>query len=257
MIPSPVGPRQGEESLATFVLIHGAWHGGWCWELMVPLLTAYGHHVHAPDLPGMGADQTAFADDVIGQWTDAMVDLVETQLEPVVLVGHSRGGLLVSTVAERVPDRVCMGVYLTACLLCDGQALADVEMASEDLLAAVNQNGATDTATVNPECARRLLYDKCAPDTAQKAITRLVAEPLQPVRVPLHVTDRRFGRVPRAFIEATEDRAVLLRAQREMQARWPCDLVVAVPSDHSPFYSMPERLAEILDELPRGRSSNA
>jgi pimeloyl-ACP methyl ester carboxylesterase len=87
--------------MARFVLVHGAWHGGWCWERIVPLLGAAGHEVLAPDLPGLGADRTPFAADVLAQWADFVAGLVRGAAEPAVLVGHSRGGLVISEAAER------------------------------------------------------------------------------------------------------------------------------------------------------------
>jgi len=89
-----------------FVLIHGAWHGGWCWERVVPLLRAADHEVLASDLPGMGTDRTPFAADVLGQWADFVAALVHEAAEPAVLVGHSRGGLVISEGAERAPDQI-------------------------------------------------------------------------------------------------------------------------------------------------------
>src|SRR4051812_38188961 len=61
----------GRSEMATFILVHGAWHGGWCWERLAPLLTAAGHRVLAPDLPGMGADRRQLGDDPLGEWAEA------------------------------------------------------------------------------------------------------------------------------------------------------------------------------------------
>ena len=108
---------EGSRKMARFVLVHGAWHGGWCWERIAPLLGAAGHEVLAPDLPGMGADRTPFAADVLAQWADFVAGLVRGAAEPAVLVGHSRGGLVISEAAERAPDQIRVLVYLAALLL--------------------------------------------------------------------------------------------------------------------------------------------
>lgn len=235
--------------MATIVLIHGSWHGGWCWEKLVPLLEAKGHHVLAPDSPGMGDDHTPFAEDIFGQWVDAATVIVEAQSEPVVLVGHSRGAIIVSGVAERVPDKLAQLVYLTGYALGDGEALMDVRSASEDVYAALVPSDDGSTVCLDPALAPNLFYGLSSPEVVARAVARLCLEPLQPASVHLKLSDDRFGRVPRAYIEASEDRALPLALQREAQQRWPFHRVVTLPSDHSPFYSMPDRLADVLDDL--------
>ena len=75
----------------TYVLIHGAWHGGWCWRKIVPLLEAGGHRVFAPDLPGHGDDKTATATVTLESYTDRICEIACAQTEQVILVGHSMG----------------------------------------------------------------------------------------------------------------------------------------------------------------------
>lgn len=236
--------------MATFVLVHGAWHGGWCWERLLPLLEARGHRVEAPDLPGMGGDSTPFTRDVLAQWADHVAGLVAAAAEPVVLVGHSRGGLVISEVAERVPEKLVRLVYLTAFLLPAGDSLAaNVASRGPGVGPELVVDEATGTCTVKDGTHRALFYHQCAEADAAAAVARLCPEPLEPLARGLRVTPGRFGRVPRAYIEATEDQAITLPHQRDMQALLPCAAVLTLPSDHSPFYSMPERLAAALDSL--------
>jgi len=111
----------------TFVLVHGAWHGGWCWKKMAPLLREAGHDVFTPTLTGLGErvhllapeiDLTTHIDDVLGV-------LEYEDLTDVVLVGHSYGGMVISGVAERADGRIAHLVYLDAFLPEDGKALRD------------------------------------------------------------------------------------------------------------------------------------
>lgn len=243
--------RNPEEfPMASLILVHGAWHGGWCWERVVPRLEARGHQVLAPDLPGMGADSTPFSVDVLAQWVDRVAGLVLAADAPVVLVGHSRGGLVISEVAERVPERLARLVYLTAFLLPAGDSLAaNVASRGPGTGPALVVDGASGTCTVEAGTQHRLFYHQCQAADAAAAVARLCPEPLEPLARGLRVTRGRFGRVPRAYIEATEDRAITLSHQRAMQSLLPCDPVLTLPSDHSPFYSMPDRLATALDSL--------
>lgn len=235
--------------MATFILIHGCWHGGWCWERVVPLLASQGHCVIAPDLPGMGMDRTPFSEDVMEQWIAWGVALVEAQPEPVVLVGHSAGGQLVSALVERVPDRVAQAIFIAGALLADGQSRADLEFGSPQVSAALRLSDDGNAFSIDPVLAAEVLYNQLQPDVAAGVVARLVNEPLQPVYFRPRLSAERFGRTPRAYIETTDDRTVPLTLQREMITRWPCDKVVTLPSDHVPMYSMPERLARVLTEL--------
>ncbi len=118
---------RAETKPRTFVLVHGAWHGGWCWRRVADRLTAKGHYVVAPALSGVGErshlkpediDLTTQIDDVVGEikWKD---------LEDIVLVGHSYGGMVITGVAEQMHERIGAIVYLDAFMPGDGQALAD------------------------------------------------------------------------------------------------------------------------------------
>ena len=90
-------------TISTYILVHGAWHGGWCWDKVVPLLEARGHTVLAPDLASLGNDRTPLAEVSLAGWRDQIVDLISAQTEPVILVGHSRGGVVISEIAEKNP----------------------------------------------------------------------------------------------------------------------------------------------------------
>jgi len=98
--------------------------------------------------------------------------------------------------------------------------------------------------------ARRAAFYHLCPDAdARAAMARQCAEPTQSFAQGLRLSEARFGSVPRAYIEASEDRTISLTRQRAMCERLPCDPVIPLPSDHSPFYSMPERLAAALRAL--------
>ncbi len=109
--------------MSTFVLIHGAAHGGWCWYKVVPLLEKHGHTVLAPDLPGHGKDKTPVADVTLQLYVDSVCKLLDAQREPVILVGHSMGGGIITQVAEERPERIKWLVYLAAALPRNGQSM--------------------------------------------------------------------------------------------------------------------------------------
>jgi pimeloyl-ACP methyl ester carboxylesterase len=89
--------------MSTFVFVHGGFHGGWSWDLVRDILERHGHTVFAPDLPGHGDDPTPQHEITFGMATDRIRALVDGAREPVVLVGHSMSGLIITQVAEEVP----------------------------------------------------------------------------------------------------------------------------------------------------------
>jgi pimeloyl-ACP methyl ester carboxylesterase len=235
--------------MAVYILIHGAWHGGWCWEKIVPLLEAEGHKVIAPDLPGTA--DGSYGGDPLGLWADHVAELARAQGEAAILVGHSRGGIVVSEAAERAPEAVRRLVYVSAFLLKRGETLLGV--AARDPAGAdqgpMTVDEAAGTIKVDPVSGRALLYHMVSDEDAAAAGARLVPEPLAALMKPLRTTPERFGSIARAYIETERDRALSIALQRAMQAALPCDPVMTLPSDHSPFYSMPRELARALLSL--------
>src|SRR5512140_1606519 len=113
--------------MANYILVHGGWFGAWCWYKVVPLLQAAGHSVYAPTLTGVG-EQAALATPEIGVDTHIqdVVNLIETKnVQQVILVGHSYSGMVITGVADRVPDHISHLVYLDAVVPRDGQSLVD------------------------------------------------------------------------------------------------------------------------------------
>ncbi len=89
--------------MSTFVLVHGAWHGAWCWTALAEDLRADGHQVDTPDLPGHGADTTPHDQVTLDLYVQRIVDVIGEEGEPVVLVGHSMGGMAAFDMAARTP----------------------------------------------------------------------------------------------------------------------------------------------------------
>jgi len=114
--------------MACFVLVHGAYHGGWCWEKVAPLLRRYAHEVHAPTLTGLGELKHLLSAkiDLPTHITDIVQFLSRNNLRQVILVGHSYAGMVISGVAEVVPDRIGRLIYLDAMVPHDGQCVFDI-----------------------------------------------------------------------------------------------------------------------------------
>lgn len=236
--------------MATFVLVSGSWHAGWCFERIAPLLEANGHSVAAPDLLGMGPDETPLAKVTLAGWARQVADVVAAQAEPAILLGHSRGGIVVSAAAELVPERIRRLVYLAAMLVPSGESLhsyaATLKRDMPPPTMTLRDDG---TSVVPEEAVGPHFYGTTAPEWVERAKSLLTPEPRTPLATPLELTPERFGSVPRAYIECLRDRAISPGMQRQMHAAMPCDPVVALDTDHSPFYSAPELLVEALEKI--------
>jgi len=238
-------------SSRTFVLIAGAWHGAWCWQKIVPLLEARGHRVLTPELPATGADTSDPAEVTLELWAQFIAGIVGASPEPVNLLGHSRGGVVISRAAEIAPERLRRLVYLSAYLLPAGSTLAQSAREDHESLVPANMIPAASGITCNlrGSVIRDALFGLCSEDDYQLALTQMRPEPLKPLVTPLRVTEQRFGRVPRTYIECSQDRTITLAAQRRMHAALPCDPVLTLASDHSPFFSQAAALAQMLGGL--------
>jgi len=120
----------------TYLLVHGAWHSGQCWERVVPLLAAAGHRVVAPSLTGYGDKARLLSREVgLDTHVDDIVGLIiEEDLTEVVLVGHSYAGLVISSAANQVPERIAGLVYLDAMVPEDGESAVDIQPVTQVLI---------------------------------------------------------------------------------------------------------------------------
>ncbi len=111
--------------MATFLLIHGGGHGGWCYQLVARRLQSKGHVVYAPSLPGMGEHRKQLHPGInLDAHIDDVVDLlISEDLRDAILVGHSYGGMVITGIADRVPERVGHRVYLDAAYPQNGESL--------------------------------------------------------------------------------------------------------------------------------------
>jgi pimeloyl-ACP methyl ester carboxylesterase len=189
--------------MTTFVLVHGAWHGGWKWRFVAPILRRAGHDVFTPTLTGLGERAHLARPGIdLDLHVEDVVALLEMEdLREVVLVGHSYGGMVVTGVAERAVERVRRLVYLDAFVPQDGECLLDcLERAVPERAAAFRKEGEQLGSVAPPPLS---LWGIVKPEDVAFAKPRESRHPFRCFTQPLRLSDPQARALPRTFIHCT------------------------------------------------------
>ena len=234
----------------TYVLVHSAWLGAWQWQQVAKTLETAGHTVITPDLAGHGSDKTPVSDITMETYVNQLLAILDGQPEKVVLVGHSFNGITVSRVAELRPKKIDRLVYLTAFLLPNGASFYDAVKGVPDSKAVEHfflSEDQTEAFVKVEEMQDTFAHDIPA-EAFNQAIAYIVPEPAAPLGYKLEVTDAVFGKIPKYYIECTDDRAIPISAQRSTY-EGKVEKVFTLNSSHTPNFSQPDKLAAILLEV--------
>lgn len=227
------------------VLVHGAWHGGWCFAALQHALDELGVPSYAPDLPGHGAS-TAALTDLHGD-ARSITALLSQLDTPAVLVGHSYGGGVITQAAEWHGE-VAHLVYLAAFALLEGESIRGSlrNFPPEEIALSAAMVPCDDGTTVlDPVLGPPALYGDCAPAVVASAVARWSPQPH--AAMTQAVTGSPLGRIPSTYVVCTRDLAVHPNHQRAMAAR--CDHHLTIDCDHSPFLSRVHEVAALLHRL--------
>jgi pimeloyl-ACP methyl ester carboxylesterase len=170
--------------MATYVPVHGAWNGSWCWEKLAPLIKVEGHVVDAVDLPGHGNDRTPISEMTLNKYAERVRQRIESAEEAVILVGHCLGG----QAAELVPHRIAILVYLAAFLPRDGQ----LTEGDHKTLVRPNMiiNKEKGSSIIAEHSRRNAFYGECDDEYATFAVIRHVPESVAVIGTPVRITDQ-------------------------------------------------------------------
>ena len=224
--------------MSTFVMVHGSWHGGWCWKRVVPFLTMKGHEVHTPTLSGCGehAHTATRQLNLDAHIEDIRAHLFMHDLADVILVGHSYAGMVITGVVDVIPQRIARLVYFDAFVPRAGDTLAA-------LLGMATIADSAGSAWLTP-----------APSPAQLGVTldvdsswlaaRLTAAPAGPAYSSLQLHTDAHARVPKSYIRCREGSDRFQRyAEQARRAGWDYH---ELDAGHDAMISKPHATAEVM-----------
>ncbi len=232
-----------------FVLIHGAWHDARCWQLLVPLLQAAGHEVLVPDLPGHGQSSLPPARSTLKAYIESVTTLVDACSAPVILVGHSMAGMVITAVAASIPAKISQLIYLSAYLPHSGDsvfALIARNRGHEPLCAielALDMSDDKRTCSIDKNSIIPLFYSATPAVLAQQAQQQFGSQGSLPLASEVKFDEDVVSRLARCYVLCSKDKVIPLHHQRRMLAAWPGFHISELAADHSPFLSMPTELA--------------
>ena len=236
--------------MATIVVCHGAWGGGWAWRRVRAPLRAKGHELFTPTYTGLG-DRFRLTSPMVGLAThidDIAAMLFHEDLSDVVLIGHSYGGMVATGAADRAAERIREIIYLDAFVPVDGQSVFDFH--APELVARARKiaevHGAGWLMPPSP------LAPDLPPGTAEWLKARRMPQPLRTFEEPIRLTGAGAD-LPRAYIYCTQkppdDVFAPIAARLRKETGW---RYREIDSGHTPNASAPDRLADLLDELIAG-----
>jgi pimeloyl-ACP methyl ester carboxylesterase len=241
--------------MATFVLVHPAWLGGWCWKKVTPLLRVRGHEVFTPTLTGLG-ERAHLAKPDIGLETHIrdVVNVFEYEdLSHAILVANSSGGAVITGVADRVPERIARLVYLDAFVPEDGQSLLDIIPSDRrpvmEALVRTEGEGWLLPRFAPPPWEKFLPEAWSITEEADLrwALPRLRPTPFGHFKEPVRLTSAAAARLPRTYIRCRWPNASFDRYAdiARKTTGWRC-LELATP--HLPYVTHPRELVDLLLE---------
>ncbi|MDA0997336.1 MAG: alpha/beta fold hydrolase [Proteobacteria bacterium] len=233
--------------MAHFILVHGAYHGGWCWERLIPLLNAAGHTAAAPDLPGHGADPGGLAAQRMEAYVECIARLIDTTPAPAIVVGHSMAGAIVANVCETRPDRILRAVFLAAYIPADGQSISDLaktDKGSRVRVEMTEREGLKAVALASENLGEAFYNDASAVDLSFAA-AGAGPQSAAPFRAKAVLSEANFGRAKKSAILTLNDQAISPELQRRMAIAAGCDPILEIASGHSPFLTAPAELAHL------------
>ena len=244
-------PRTSMKSNQTFVLVHGAWMAPYAWENVTKVLKKSGAKVVVVELPGHGGDNTPPQSLSLDVYKNKVADAVNSINGKVILVGHSLAGMIISAVAESYPDKIEKLIYVGAYLPANGQSLLAIASTDAKSLLGPSLIPSADKLTldVKHENIINIFCADSSPANQALVMKNYRPEPAIPFTNPITLTEGNFGKVNKAYVHTLQDHVISPDVQNQMVSAAGVKEVYSLDSSHTPFLSMPDKLANLLIKI--------
>lgn len=242
-----------EKTNKTFVLVHGAWMAPYAWENVTKLLKKAGAQVIVVELPGHGSDTTAPQTLSLDVYKSKVADAINSTDGKVILVGHSLAGMIISAVAESYPDKIEKLIYVGAYLPTNGQSLLAIASTDAKSLLGPSLIPSADKLTldVKHENIINIFCADSSPAVQALVLKNYKVEPAIPFTNPISLTSANFGKVDKAYVHTLQDHVISMDVQNQMVTANGLKEVYSLDSSHTPFLSMPDKLASLLVKIAK------
>lgn len=238
--------------MKNYVLVHGAWGGAWEFDRVTQLLNVDGNKAHAIDLPGHGRNEESLDKVTMDAYVDAVIEKINQLEKPVILVGHSLAGAIISQVAEAIPEKIEKLIYVAAMLPKTGDTPLAIMESDKDgqLLANLVFSEDQSYATISADTVRNiLLHDVEDSELVDSLIPHfLMKQSTQPFMSAAELTEENFGSVNKVYIQASFDKVLSPALQKDMLTNWQVEQIFTLDSGHFPLTSIPGQLVKIIKQ---------
>jgi pimeloyl-ACP methyl ester carboxylesterase len=231
-----------------FVLVHGAFMAAWGWNSVVAGLQAQGAKVTVVELPAHGADTTPLSGATLDTYVAKVGSAIDATGDSVVLVGHSMGGVVITSVAEKMPSKIAKLVYLVGFVPKDGETLQAVATGDKEshLVKNLTIDEKAGVGKLPTDKLQDIFCADCAAPEAAALVSHYRDEPLAPFPVPVHTTAANWGRVPKYYIYTKLDHSITYPWQQSMTAGVTFQATTILETGHAPFLSKPDAVVKAL-----------
>jgi len=243
--PDARTPDAGPAAGKRYVLVHGAWLGAAGWTTVADRLRADGATVTTVELPAHGADTTPVADATFASYVARVDAAIDAAGGPVILVGHSMGGMVITQVAENRPSDLERLIYVAAFVPTDGQTLFALAMSDADSQIGPHLVFTADTVGIDQAFFVDLFCADCSASDKAALAAQYRDEPIAPLMTPITRTAA-FDAVPRRYVHTSMDLAVSPAAQTAMVTATPMEREITLATSHVAMMAMPEAVADAL-----------
>jgi pimeloyl-ACP methyl ester carboxylesterase len=239
---------------STVVLVHGAWQASFVWDKVKAALEAEGQKVVTIELLGHGNDQTPVSEITFDKYVKQVTDVIDGLNTPVILVGHSLGGAIVTQAACKVPQKIDKLVYVAGFIPRSGKSVFEYSAMDQGTLIPSALSFSADGSTVtfaNPIVNMREIFCQDGSDQdINLLVNKLRAEPVMAAGTPLNYSSETYSAIKnKYYIYTTIDHAISYPFQQQMAAEAKIINTYEIKAGHSPFLSKPEELVQILNTI--------